>query len=32
MCDIIKIKNEHILKCSELYIKVFNAEPWNDKF
>lgn len=32
MCNIINIKNEHILKCSELYIKVFNAEPWNDKW
>ena len=32
MFNIINIKNEHILKCSELYIKVFNAEPWNDKW
>jgi aminoglycoside 6'-N-acetyltransferase I len=32
MTNIISIKNEHILKCSELYIKVFNAEPWNDKW
>jgi aminoglycoside 6'-N-acetyltransferase I len=32
MDNIIKIKNEHILKCSDLYIKVFNAEPWNDKW
>lgn len=32
MCDITEVKNEHILKCSELYIKVFNAEPWNDKW
>jgi aminoglycoside 6'-N-acetyltransferase I len=32
MSNIISIKNEHILKCSGLYIKVFNAEPWNDKW
>jgi aminoglycoside 6'-N-acetyltransferase I len=30
--NIFSIKNEHIIKCSELYIKVFNAEPWNDKW
>ena len=32
MDNIISVKNEHISKCSELYIKVFNAEPWNDKW
>ncbi|MCB2300749.1 GNAT family N-acetyltransferase [Clostridium tagluense] len=32
MNNIISIKDQHILKCSELYIKVFNAEPWNDKW
>ncbi|MGM9988213.1 MAG: GNAT family N-acetyltransferase [Bacillaceae bacterium] len=26
------IENDHIVKCSELYIDVFNAEPWNDKW
>ncbi|MDR3594479.1 GNAT family N-acetyltransferase [Clostridium sp.] len=32
MDNIISIKNEHILKCLELFIKVFNSEPWNDKW
>lgn len=32
MYNIISIESEHILKCAELYIKVFNAEPWNDKW
>ncbi|MBZ9622467.1 hypothetical protein G9F71_006335 [Clostridium sp. FP2] len=32
MNNIISIENQHILKCSELYIKVFNSEPWNDKW
>ncbi|MCB2312953.1 GNAT family N-acetyltransferase [Clostridium tagluense] len=32
MNNIISIENQHILKCSELYIEVFNAEPWNDKW
>ncbi|GCD11576.1 GNAT family N-acetyltransferase [Clostridium tagluense] len=32
MNNIISIKDQHILKCSALYIKVFNAEPWNDKW
>lgn len=32
MNNIISIKTEHILKCTELYINVFNAEPWNDKW
>ncbi|MBU3144080.1 GNAT family N-acetyltransferase [Clostridium sp. CF012] len=32
MNNIISIKDQDILKCSELYIKVFNAEPWNDKW
>ncbi len=32
MNNIICIKNEHIVECSELYIKVFNSEPWNDKW
>lgn len=32
MNNIISIKTEHILKCTDLYIKVFNAEPWNDKW
>ncbi|WBW95291.1 GNAT family N-acetyltransferase [Oceanirhabdus sp. W0125-5] len=32
MSNIISIKNEHISKCSELYMRVFNAEPWNDKW
>jgi aminoglycoside 6'-N-acetyltransferase I len=26
------IKEEHILKCSELYLMVFNGEPWKDKW
>ncbi|MBW9159264.1 MULTISPECIES: GNAT family N-acetyltransferase [Clostridium] len=32
MNNIISINDQHILKCSELYIKVFNSEPWNDKW
>lgn len=32
MNNIISIENKHILECTELYIKVFNAEPWNDKW
>lgn len=32
MNNIITIENEHILECSELYVNVFNAEPWNDKW
>lgn len=32
MYTIISIASEHILKCAELYIKAFNAEPWNDKW
>ena len=32
MNNIISIKSEHISKCCELYIKVFNGEPWNDKW
>ena len=26
------IRSENIKECAELYIKVFNAEPWNDKW
>lgn len=32
MNNIIGITNEYITECCELYIKVFNAEPWNDKW
>jgi len=32
MYNIISIKKEQILKCTELYIKVFNDEPWSDKW
>lgn len=32
MKSIIAIKEEHIMKCAELYVRVFNAEPWNDKW
>lgn len=32
MDNIISIKNEHMLKCLELFIKAFNSEPWNDKW
>ena len=32
MNNIISIKNENILECSKLYLKVFNAKPWNDKW
>jgi aminoglycoside 6'-N-acetyltransferase I len=32
MINIISIKSEHISKCYELYIKVFNVEPWNDNW
>ena len=28
--NIISVRSEHMTECSELYIKVFNAEPWND--
>jgi len=29
---IFDIKSKHIEKCAELYVNVFNAEPWNDKW
>ena len=29
--NVIEINNENISKCAELYINVFNSEPWNDK-
>ncbi len=32
MNTIIDIKCEHILECSKLYVKVFNAKPWNDEW
>lgn len=32
MKSIIDIKEEHLMKCAELYVRVFNAEPWNDKW
>ena len=32
MNNIISIKKEHLLECTELYIKVFNEVPWNDKW
>lgn len=27
-----QIKNEDIVNCAKLYVEVFNAEPWNDKW
>jgi len=32
MTTIINIKSEHILECSKLFLKTFNAQPWNDKW
>lgn len=32
MKNITSIKSEHLIKCSELFIKVFNNKPWNDKW
>lgn len=32
MDSIISIKSEHLIKCSELFIEVFNTKPWNDKW
>lgn len=32
MKNITKIKDEHLIKCSELFTKVFNNKPWNDKW
>lgn len=32
MKNITKIKNEHLIQCSELFTKVFNNKPWNDKW
>jgi aminoglycoside 6'-N-acetyltransferase I len=26
------IKNDHLLDCAKLYVEVFNAPPWNDKW
>jgi hypothetical protein len=26
------IEKDHMLKCVEMYVKVNNAEPWNDKW
>lgn len=30
MNDIIRLSQEHIAECSELFVRVFNGEPWND--
>jgi len=30
--NVISIKSEHIIECAKLYVKVLNAEPWNDKW
>ena len=32
MKNFIIIKKEHISACSDLYIKVFNSEPWKDNW
>jgi GNAT superfamily N-acetyltransferase len=32
MSNIINLESEHIAKCAELYMKVFNAKPWNDSW
>lgn len=32
MSNIITIRDEHITECAKLYIRVFNDEPWNDKW
>jgi len=29
---VFKYTNEHLESCVNLYIKVFNAPPWNDKW
>jgi GNAT superfamily N-acetyltransferase len=30
MSNILSMTSEDIVKCTELYIKVFNAKPWDD--
>ncbi len=32
MNSIITVKKDYLLQCSELYVSVFNAAPWNDKW
>lgn len=32
MNRLFKLHESHLLECSKLYIKVFNAEPWNDNW
>lgn len=32
MNSIIRLTNDHLLDCTNLYIQVFNGEPWNDKW
>lgn len=32
MGNIHSLKEIHLKSCAELYIKVFNAEPWNDEW
>lgn len=32
MSEIIKITEEQIIECTDLYINVFNAAPWNDNW
>ena len=32
MGDIHSLKDAHLKSCTELYIKVFNAEPWKDEW
>lgn len=32
MSNINCVKRDDLRKCAELYLKVFNAEPWNDEW
>lgn len=32
MISIIRLTNDHLMDCTDLYIQVFNGEPWNDKW
>lgn len=32
MSSLISIEKRHIRECSELYLRVFNASPWNDQW
>ncbi len=32
MENILSLKEEHIMECTKLYIRVFNDTPWNDNW